>query len=372
MFTLHSISDIKGFVETGDHFREITVNDDSIDIRFERRHIRDWRIGSIFRSIVESAKILCSTFDYEAVTKLWAPMRVEQRTARVFTNTLPPKINSDDVRALFECRDSQSMLTHITNKMPQLLDLIKIMQELPRRHIIARNDLNQVLHVLLGLKPVLALEPDSSNTAKNIIVLTAPFFPHVRFIQKDQNFCFLVNEAPLPQFDPRAYIRDFDKEYRSIGDAVAAAFPSSENQKADQLLSYLLGFGPSWEAYMLNTARLYPYTPYENRDIAIFSDKHYLQLGKSLAKGKESSDSEYIQQGKDYHGRLSELYKEAQEESKKLTKSERLQRIKASNAQFKKIYSLNMDHVADEVSYATDYIQAGIAYRERLQAAFTQ
>lgn len=347
MNTIHSISEIPQFIKVGDVFKGVSVNDNSSEILFENKRT----ISNLFE------------FIWESIQQLWTktPIGVTKRKITIFKDAIPPKITQDDLRALFACKERESMRAHLSEKMPHVLEFLKLANTVGKTDIMAHNTLMQAVYVVVGLKPALAIEPRCPGTAKNILILATQFFPHLRLIQRKDGHSFLVNEQPLPEFDPRAFIRNFT----TISEAVTASFPSNYDQKKDQVLSYVLGFGPTWEAFMLNAAKFEKTQPIDI-EASVFTDLHYEQLGKSLAKGSSSTERTFIDAGKKYHQSLGALCNKVTSQQQKMTIKEHLESIKEQFTTFKQINDLSMEHIVDDVSLQTDYIQAAIAYRKLL------
>jgi hypothetical protein len=154
---------------------------------------------------------------------------------------------------------------------------------------------HHVLYVLFGIKPALALFFNELNDEDfNAIEAVAKLNPSCKIARdEDHKYFYLSNESPHPLFDPRKYIipKAFTG-YNSILDAVRSCFlfNHKDDACANQFLSYLLGYGPSWEDHQRsNRNSLQPET-------SILSDEHYKELG--IASG-ELSPEKYIEAGKE-------------------------------------------------------------------------
>lgn len=233
---------------------------------------------------------------------------------------------------------------------------------------VLQSELINAICVLAGLKPVLAIMKNSplhpfcekNHTWGNGIKL-------LRFEDASGGGYFLINEHPLPEFDPRKFIDQFEKKYESIEAAVMHAFPDLGNQEtsieSEQLLSYLLGYGPTWEAY-----RGVSWLWHMNGGAAddhvketwfkganVFSEEHFLQLGTALSQNRNLSREALIQNGKNYH---------ANAKNQNWTPPD-------AQANWKnKMNKLCMHHQADPISYQTEYIQNGTRYREAIFELF--
>jgi hypothetical protein len=87
----------------------------------------------------------------------------------------------------------------------------------------------------------------------------------------------LANEHPLDLFDPRHFLEPLSDVNISLLDATIDCFIHQGKQQEDQMLSYLLGFGPTFESYRKHIQK--PFIPANS----IFSDAHYAELGQVLS-----------------------------------------------------------------------------------------
>lgn len=223
--------------------------------------------------------------------------------------------------------------------------LNKIIEEI--NHTIDKKskiDLMNALYVLAGIKPVLQFYGKDNQ---NFVMIKNLFksFSNLKFVQDSSNG-YLINEKPLAKFDPRKFILDFDKNYSSIEKAVTYAFPNQMKKDTAKLLSYILGYGPTWEAF----------NRIPSNALSIFTDEHYYQLGKALNEMDEKS------------------------KKKNLSKEELIKKGKNHSLNYQKwwlgsdsgiiINKLYMYQVLDEISLQTDYIQTGIKYRKKILNLF--
>lgn len=211
------------------------------------------------------------------------------------------------------------------------------------------------INVLLGIKPALVIEPLKDLSEKKsryelfeILQRIASLNPNCRFVPGlDLKYTsYFVNEAPLDQFDPRKYIQPkfFDQYHNSITEAILENYYCKkipltewETVKNTQFSSYLLGYGPTWEAYV--RPREYAPTVVGNPRKRIFSDQHYEELGKALGSDAAA--------GCEYSSFFSQTSQEGTDDEL-TTLSKRY---------------LGMQFVTDETSLKTPYIKKLISLR---------
>jgi hypothetical protein len=150
-----------------------------------------------------------------------------------------------------------------------------------------------VLMVVLGIKPgrvfETGIEPKLARIVENLsqIGLLA--------VGREGGEVYLVNEKPLDAFNPRNLLESLS-EGDSLLDALKKAFKGQNHIQADQELSYLLGFGPSWESYTNNIAGAL------KMETSCFSDSHYRQLGEVLIGNHVVKDTDdALSVGVTYH-----------------------------------------------------------------------
>lgn len=234
------------------------------------------------------------------------------------------------------------------NKFPQLQKVIETINE-----GVHRTSLINSLYVLAGIKPVYVWD-DNNQHNQEFFELCSKEFKHIKVVKAEgihTNDYYLINETPLYEFDPRRFINNLDKNYQSLEAAVTYAFPNQDRVETDKLLSYLLGFGPTWEAYAgISCKRNRKYSNLTT--LSVFSEEHYFQLGKVLCD-KEVPRNQLVAIGQEYNLNL--------------RKKEWPNMLDNANSkEGKEITKLDMQHIVDKVSFQTDYIQRGIAYRRRM------
>lgn len=165
-------------------------------------------------------------------------------------------------------------------------------------------EIRTVLMVLFGIKPAYAMEPENEFPIRGDVVSVirkiVPLNPNCRLIDSAdaEQPCYFVNEAPLAVFDPRQYIQKelFDRYGGKIAEAIQKNFylrkkdsdhvrSIREEKEETQFCSYLLGYGPCWEAF--ERPRTYEEVFRFNASHPdalhrIFSEKHYEELGVAL------------------------------------------------------------------------------------------
>lgn len=207
-----------------------------------------------------------------------------------------------------------------------------------------RHNLVPILYVLAGIKPVLVIEKFHKVTVNQIGNLALKL-PNLS-VAVDHEYCYIINENPLPEFDPRKFIKSF--EFTSLKEAACWAFQNRSNPIAVQMLSYLLGYGPTWEAFHAQVPRPAP-------DKMIFSDEHYLSLGKAVQHGGTNSREEFISVGKMYSAEALKGNRPA---------------YKFDTAEFSRLHSVYGGHIIAEIPYRTDYLQNSLRYKERLLESY--
>ncbi|MBI3211657.1 MAG: hypothetical protein HYZ47_03105 [Simkania negevensis] len=220
-----------------------------------------------------------------------------------------------------------------------------------------KSEAMQVIYLLFGLKPALVLEDiTDSEEMVQAIRIVCPLNPSCRW-KKSTDSClfkgyYLSNESPLPPFNPRQYIRSTVFTYPQTIDAIGDCFLKQNTPYYDQFLSYLLGFGPSWEAYEKNknkTATL----PQIDQDV--FTDAHYEQLGHALAGPSPSQSFSAI--GREYSQSMRKL--------KKIKKGLTQHDLLTHNMKQLHIY-----FVADETVIKTPYFKASLYYHWKVALVF--
>ncbi len=246
--------------------------------------------------------------------------------------------------------------TAFLEKFPILDKIIQDFQTIDQREM--RNILVNALYVAAGIKPVLVVEDEnnSGNSFGPYLRLIANAFPSLKLVETNSwPKYYLINETPIEEFDPRRFLKDLDASYASLELAACFAFPHQDLKKTDQMLSYLLGFGPTWESYANIRGGLGQrlYTDFSSE--SIFSDEHYLQLQEASHRDNPSttmSRQELIENGK----RLSVDLQNREFSANLFFHLD-------SSESMRTALSLYMYQHIDDFSYQTRYIQKGIAYR---------
>jgi hypothetical protein len=150
-----------------------------------------------------------------------------------------------------------------------------------------------VLMVILGIKPSrvceLGIEPKLAQIVENLSQAG-----HLA-VGREGGLVYLANEKPLEAFSPRNFLEPLS-EGDSLLAALKKAFKGQDHIQDNQKLSYLLGFGPSWECYtnILSGAL--------NMEMSCFSDSHYRQLGEVLIANHVVKDTDdTLSVGLTYH-----------------------------------------------------------------------
>ncbi|HEX4839841.1 MAG TPA: hypothetical protein VFU89_05320 [Rhabdochlamydiaceae bacterium] len=166
-------------------------------------------------------------------------------------------------------------------------------------------DMVAILLVILGIKPALTFSNEKWTKFLPIYThfdeITA-HFPHIKLVN-DTSWHYVVNESPLSIFDPKHYLINC----HSIADEILTYFPKQTNAKADQRLSYLLGYGPTWEALQIKKA-LFLEDFHQNFRIVPtkeYHPLHFQQLGDSIKRDSNiNSTNEEV--GRSYHAQVVE------------------------------------------------------------------
>ncbi len=225
-----------------------------------------------------------------------------------------PKV--DEVRALptqeeiQEIRDSASLtektcLSHedlstekaiLQTKMTYHADFVHYINNakgLKKHHAMA------ALLTILGIKPATVLSTEEgaellpllkriTKEDSNLLLkeFNTDFFGLTR-----ANFC-LANESPLEIFNPKHFLKPLEDKAATLLDTTIDCLIYLKNPTKEQRLSYLLGYGPSWEAFKVHGA-----SPFDsNSDHSAFSDAHYTELGKVFSKNNPKETGLYIHQ----------------------------------------------------------------------------
>ena len=187
---------------------------------------------------------------------------------------------------------------HLAPLRTFIIHIAKLEVSREKGHYIINSDKREirrhVLCVLLGIKPALALWNKSIDSATWDLIESVSHLNSSCRIERNGDYYYLCNEHPLDYFDPRKYIKPemFPAQSNSILEALRLYFPSNHRNdpEADQFLSYLLGYGPSWEDFQRHNG-----LALSSPDSTIFTEEHYKELG--IASG-EASPEKYIEAGK--------------------------------------------------------------------------
>jgi hypothetical protein len=167
-----------------------------------------------------------------------------------------------------------------------------------------RADALSALFVILGIKPIRVYEKNTPVDAKLLSILERIQDSRVR-LSEDPMHRYFINRAPLSCFDPFKYIQlDPGSELSSI---ISDIFGSRGSMDTDQLLSYLLGFGPSWEAYAVNEI----YGTEGRQWSCCFTPFHYREIGTVLFRQffqSEPSPNQAEALGRAYHCQFASIH----------------------------------------------------------------
>lgn len=170
-----------------------------------------------------------------------------------------------------------------------------------------------VLFVLLGIKPALAIEQELDEKMFSILKNLTRDYEHLKWKESEgprtgTKAVYFANETPLSSFDPRQFLNLCPEV--SLTDAVALCFAKQHLRDADQFLSYLLGFGPSWESHAINAdylGREEKVAHSKQGSVScVFKNKHYREIGKAL-NPMLSEEKEIEKLGFNYHCQFASL-----------------------------------------------------------------
>lgn len=229
----------------------------------------------------------------------------------------------------------QELLAQVSPYRDKLEQFVREIRHL-ERNTVGRNVIIPAIYVLAGLKPVLT---ENGAIQAHLLRQFQRQFPHLKIFTIGED-TYLVNENPLPLFHPKKYIAGFSE---TIEKGISYAFPKLGLKDTDQRLSYLLGFGPTWEAYAGRNKIEYE----DDAELSVFSDEHYLELGRVL--NPNGSREDQIQAGRKYHDNY---------------KTHPYEKTRGSEVQeLDKTYN---GFVADSISFKTPYLQKKIALQKHL------
>lgn len=171
------------------------------------------------------------------------------------------------------------------------------------------------LFVFLGIKPALVIEYLPDKELITHLLNLVPDYPNLCYKPFFPNSSkgYFVNEHPFSSFDPRNFLNLSSQI--SLMDAVDLCWFLESNSlrnwrpAANQFLAYLLGFGPTWEAFEES-----PQSPVQ----CYFNKNHYYEIGKVLNQSvfnKNANRSEIEDLGFAYHSQIALLQAGRFEES---------------------------------------------------------
>ena len=213
-------------------------------------------------------------------------------------------------------------------KLRDLVDRCPVLSEIKQK-IIADGGVSKIdkewdsfIYTLFGVKPVWAYEETKMKFPKNIqkaLSELQKINPHLKMsYNPDGEECYVVvNEKPLDYFNFRTFVdfSIFDRKGRSVEEAFKFLWLNSGRAISQQILSYMLGYGPSWEALWLNKKVViekgigFEGVPRElfpekidvdmgefHREPKVFLDEHYRLRGAVLLP--DATEEEQIERGK--------------------------------------------------------------------------
>jgi hypothetical protein len=338
---------------------------------------RKWKLEhfNFLQKIVRSIALFCNLGQYYKNTQLTHVLSYLQADPEY--SKLPPPFVAK-MRNLWQktyptstcpLLDNSSIVEFLNDFSKYLPKLQEIIQMINSSHNNTRLDLVNALYVLAGIKPTAVFDrPRSHATIKSFQSL----FPHLKLIHTPRQLLStytLINEAPLPSFNPRKFIKDSDFNFKDLGEAIVSSWLptlTSLNDfiRRDQFLSYLLGYGPTWETFncgnRMGYSSAWQASISENNkaqilSVSIFSEEHYLQLGKALhqkekeKKSSQRSREELVTAGQDYH-----------------LDYRNHTRANSQSQEMKTIHTLYTYHVVSELAFQTDYIQKSMLFKKAL------
>lgn len=221
----------------------------------------------------------------------------------------------------------------------KLMPFVNDLRRADRKNILRITYVSSI-YVLMGLKPLYVCSPNEAP----LIRWFQRNFPHLRIVTHEQD-TYLINENPLASFHPKKYIAGFSG---TIEKAILYAFPHLGLKDTDQRLSYLLGFGPTWEAYAGRNQKKYK----DEAQPSVFTDEHYLELGKVL--NPLGDYHQQVEAGKNHHLHYKEHPYLPTKSGPPSTDEEK---------EMDKTYN---HFIVDSISIKTPYLQQKIALQKRL------
>ncbi len=196
-----------------------------------------------------------------------------------------------DVEYLYEGPlDTEKRVMDRKMQDPKFQRLIRYIRETKNAYAVS------ALMVILGIKPAVVFEVLSHAPAELFSILEEIAGGSL-VLRKDLGGTYFVNEHPLSQFDPRKYLK---LPNRPLIDIAIENFPNQNQLLTDQILSYVLGFGPSWESYSVNCRYI------QNRQVVkcCFSEHHFTQIGRIIYQKlfhKRATYHQAVMLGHAYH-----------------------------------------------------------------------
>ncbi|MBS0627312.1 MAG: hypothetical protein JSS09_03775 [Verrucomicrobia bacterium] len=232
----------------------------------------------------------------------------------------------------------------IANDIKKHSDILKYIQKQTNKQK-TKNALAALL-TLLGIKPVLIFANEQKIDPELYKILSQKKEIQLKkFDWKMGRGICLANETPIELFNPRRFLKPLSNKNISLLDATIDCFIHQDAQQEDEMLSYLLGFGPTFESYRKHTKKTF--TP-EN---SIFSDTHYAELGKVF------STENQVELGFYFHQKQAEIASLKTEKDCSTPYN--------SNFLVEKILSqTGTPHVYDAISLRTEYSQKSLSLKK--------
>ncbi|MES2200251.1 MAG: hypothetical protein V4489_08815 [Chlamydiota bacterium] len=237
--------------------------------------------------------------------------------------------------------EEKAILTSKIESHSDLVDYIKRTKGWERREALC------ALFTILGVKPATIFEGKLEKTELYSILLKKYNLHEFKFknSRNDRSFC-LANESPLEIFNPKRFLEPLQNTRLTLAKATIDCFIQQGQEETDQMLSYLLGFGPSYEAYQENAFRKF------DSGKSIFSDAHYEELGGVFSKTD-----------------LKEIGFHVHEEKAKLAQSRFDNKVKwiqkTNNSTIEKILcKTGTAHIYDGISARTEYSKKNLSLKK--------
>lgn len=251
-------------------------------------------------------------------------------------------------------------------KFPQFKLFIEMIDK--EKDYVKLNSLIGTLYVFIGIKPVLYAEyfEKFSDSEKAIIQSLSAINPHFKV---DYDKQIIINNMPHKSFDPKRFLKNLPE--KDIEDFIINCFKNQHvDCHADQYLSYLLGYGPTYHAFIAGAdsdkiKNINSKASFEDK--YVFSDEHYRQMGKALCAPKKDEEDFYeqafIYYGKEFYQDLNIFPPMDINQKKKIHGS-------FVNESLETLRKYGACQFCDELSLKTDYWIEGIKLRKRLMNLF--